>query len=161
LLASNTVLRCVRTYAIEHVALSEMDSLIYKDSPLAELLEGARRHPTFPPREIFHPLLLPRMSSRLGSLDLRILGEGTAEAEWISSERLPPPDPPDSVLQSFAPQGPSTLHSRIRDRLPHPLRIPLHRQGPVARIHSACSVSTLRNPIVVSVPGKASLLMHG
>ncbi|KAF2105379.1 Mysoin-binding motif of peroxisomes-domain-containing protein [Lophiotrema nucula] len=41
--------------------------------------------------------------------------------------------------QSFAPRGPSTLQSRIRDRLPRPLRIPTVQHGSVARIHSACS----------------------
>ncbi|KAF2831788.1 hypothetical protein CC86DRAFT_463583 [Ophiobolus disseminans] len=39
---------------------------------------------------------------------------------------------------SFAPRGPSTLQTRIRDKLPQPLRI--HgRNGSIARIHTACS----------------------
>ncbi|CAO2656590.1 Nn.00g053930.m01.CDS01 [Neocucurbitaria sp. VM-36] len=40
--------------------------------------------------------------------------------------------------QGFAPRGPSTLQSRIRDRLPQPLRIH-ERHGSIARIHTACS----------------------
>ncbi|KAF1999382.1 hypothetical protein P154DRAFT_554837 [Amniculicola lignicola CBS 123094] len=40
---------------------------------------------------------------------------------------------------SFAPRGPSTLQSRIRDRLPRPLRIPPGRNGSVALFHSAVS----------------------
>ncbi|OCK75797.1 hypothetical protein K432DRAFT_429167 [Lepidopterella palustris CBS 459.81] len=43
------------------------------------------------------------------------------------------------VAQSFAPRGPSTLRSRIRDKLPQPLRLQIAHTGPVARIHNACS----------------------
>ncbi|CBX95396.1 hypothetical protein LEMA_P025480.1 [Plenodomus lingam JN3] len=39
---------------------------------------------------------------------------------------------------SFAPRGPSTLQTRIRDKLPQPLRIH-ERHGSIARIHTACS----------------------
>jgi hypothetical protein len=43
------------------------------------------------------------------------------------------------TTDSFAPRGPSTLHGRIRDKLPKPLRIH-ERHGSIARIHTACSV---------------------
>ncbi|CAA9964460.1 Vezatin domain containing protein [Pyrenophora teres f. maculata] len=43
-----------------------------------------------------------------------------------------------SDSQGFAPRGPSTLQSRIRDKLPQPLRIHA-RHGSIARIHTACS----------------------
>jgi hypothetical protein len=58
-----------------------------------------------------------------------------------------PPSPATSTYsdgRGFAPRGPSTLQSRIRDRLPQPLRIRANRHGSVARIHLACSVSTAR-----------------
>lgn len=54
-----------------------------------------------------------------------------------------PPSPAVSTsdaVHGFAPRGPSTLQSRIRDRLPQPLRIRANRHGSVARIHLACSV---------------------
>ncbi|KAJ4288010.1 hypothetical protein N0V90_012026 [Kalmusia sp. IMI 367209] len=53
-----------------------------------------------------------------------------------------PPSPtssPTPAATSFAPQGPSTLQSRIRDKLPQPLRVHVGHHGSVARIHSACS----------------------
>ncbi|KAH8732635.1 Mysoin-binding motif of peroxisomes-domain-containing protein [Phaeosphaeriaceae sp. PMI808] len=51
----------------------------------------------------------------------------TARGEWVFTSS-----------DNFAPRGPSTLQSRIRDRLPQPLRI--HgRHGSIARIHTACS----------------------
>ncbi|KAL5114729.1 hypothetical protein ACEQ8H_007398 [Pleosporales sp. CAS-2024a] len=52
-----------------------------------------------------------------------------------------PPSPTASnapASPSFAPRGPSTLHSRIRSKLPQPLRIH-ERHGSMARIHTACS----------------------
>lgn len=55
---------------------------------------------------------------------------------------------------SFAPHGPSTLQSRIRDKLPQPLRVRPGQHGPAARIHSACSVWR-----AVSIC--CSALMHG
>lgn len=45
----------------------------------------------------------------------------------------------DVDFQGFAPKGPSTLQSRIRDRLPQPLRIHA-RNDSISRIHLACSV---------------------
>jgi hypothetical protein len=63
-----------------------------------------------------------------------ILGEGRGDSR--------PPSPAASTFedtQGFAPRGPSTLQSRIRDRLPQPLRIHT-RHGSIARIHTACSV---------------------
>ncbi|KAF2009852.1 hypothetical protein BU24DRAFT_65584 [Aaosphaeria arxii CBS 175.79] len=55
-----------------------------------------------------------------------------------------PPSPVASAIPSddthnFAPRGPSTLQSRIREKLPRPLRIHTRGNGSVARIHSACS----------------------
>lgn len=44
----------------------------------------------------------------------------------------------DVDFQGFAPKGPSTLQSRIRDRLPQPLRIHA-RNDSISRIHLACS----------------------
>lgn len=56
----------------------------------------------------------------------------------------------------FAPRGPSTLHSRIRDRLPQPLRIRANRHGSVARIHLACSVRrTTASPLYI-VPNQTT-----
>jgi hypothetical protein len=62
--------------------------------------------------------------------------------------RSPSPDPSEASMyspttQCFAPRGPSTLQSRIRDRLPQPLRIHAGHRGSVARIHMACSVRPL------------------
>lgn len=51
-----------------------------------------------------------------------------------------PPTSPTQDTTSFAPRGPSTLQSRIRENLPKPLRVSVGNNGPVARIHSACSV---------------------
>jgi hypothetical protein len=48
----------------------------------------------------------------------------------------------DIDTPGFAPRGPSTLQSRIRDRLPQPLRIHA-RHGSIARMHTACSVCWL------------------
>lgn len=100
-----------------------MESVIYEDSPLAEYLEGAS--PTRPFG--FNTMENPRLIHREG--------EGRARA---SQEASAPPSP---TITSFAPRGPSTLQSRIRDNLPRPLRIPIPKNGPVARIHTACSVS--------------------
>lgn len=61
-------------------------------------------------------------------------GRGASRPSSPTAAASPPPDTP-----SFAPRGPSTLQSRIRDKLPKPLR--LHeRHGSIARIHTACSV---------------------
>lgn len=61
-------------------------------------------------------------------------GRGCASSQDAS-------EPASPVEQGFAPRGPSMLHSRIRDRLPQPLRAQITHNTPVARIHSACSVS--------------------
>ncbi|CAI6332133.1 unnamed protein product [Periconia digitata] len=54
-----------------------------------------------------------------------------------------PPSPttssPPAHAPDFAPRGPSTLQSRIRDKLPRPLSVPTSHHGSVSRIHSACS----------------------
>ncbi|KAF2739118.1 hypothetical protein EJ04DRAFT_353590 [Polyplosphaeria fusca] len=52
-----------------------------------------------------------------------------------------PPSPTTTPLDdhSFAPRGPSTLQSRIRDKLPRPLRIQSGSHGSVGKLHSACS----------------------
>ena len=60
-------------------------------------------------------------------------GEGRA------SSTSSPPSSPLPAAESFAPRGPSTLRSRIRDKLPQPLRVHAGRQGSVARIHGAWS----------------------
>lgn len=51
------------------------------------------------------------------------------------------PSQPSSPLkqQSFAPKGPPSL-SRIRQNLPKPLKLNIHHDGAIARIHRACSV---------------------
>ncbi|KAF2750581.1 hypothetical protein M011DRAFT_492029 [Sporormia fimetaria CBS 119925] len=63
-------------------------------------------------------------------------GRGSSQPSRPSSPSSSP-EPPE--IRSFAPQGPSTLQTRIRDRLPQPLRIRSARHGSVARIHDACS----------------------
>ncbi|KAK3208715.1 hypothetical protein GRF29_77g1786581 [Pseudopithomyces chartarum] len=50
-----------------------------------------------------------------------------------------PPSSPTHPQASFAPRGPSTLQSRLRDRLPQPLRVSVGHRTSLARIHSACS----------------------
>ncbi|KAF2634983.1 hypothetical protein P280DRAFT_474272 [Massarina eburnea CBS 473.64] len=59
-------------------------------------------------------------------------GRGTAPPSPIVSS-------PPATAQSFAPRGPSTLQSRIRDRLPQPLQVHAARHASVERIHSFCS----------------------
>lgn len=61
-------------------------------------------------------------------------GEGRGRASSQDAS-----EPASPVEQGFAPRGPSMLHSRIRDRLPQPLRVQITHNTPVARIHSACS----------------------
>ncbi|KAF2187837.1 hypothetical protein K469DRAFT_662017 [Zopfia rhizophila CBS 207.26] len=73
-----------------------------------------------------------------------IIYEDSPLAEFLEGEGrgTPPSSPPASAspdAQSFAPRGPSTLQSRIRGKLPKPLRIQVGRNGSLARIHSACS----------------------
>lgn len=74
-----------------------------------------------------------------------IIFDGSPLAEFLEGEGRGQDSPPASPAasasldtQGFAPRGPSTLQSRIRDKLPQPLRI--HgRHGSIARIHTACS----------------------
>lgn len=84
-----------------------------------------------------------------------VLGEGKGS---------PPPSPSGAAptaTQGFAPQGPSTLQSRLRDRLPQPLRIDVGQHGSVARIHSACSVRSSRpSPLPPSPPSPVPVLIH-
>jgi hypothetical protein len=74
-------------------------------------------------------------------------GEGRGQSRPSSPTTSTSPTSP-----SFAPRGPSTLHTRIRDKLPKPLRIH-ERNGSIARIHTACSVRWLYPP------GQAHLLI--
>ncbi|KAH7123936.1 Mysoin-binding motif of peroxisomes-domain-containing protein [Dendryphion nanum] len=64
-------------------------------------------------------------------------GEGQGRSSTPPSPTASQTSPPDN--HNFAPRGPSTLQSRIREKLPHPLRIHSRGNGSVARIHSACS----------------------
>ncbi|KAF2452683.1 Mysoin-binding motif of peroxisomes-domain-containing protein [Lineolata rhizophorae] len=87
-----------------------MENVIYEDTPLAAYLEG----------------------------------EGKAEstsAPTVDWNTVPQDSPGASpkTQQSFAPRGPSTLQSRIKGKLPAPLRVKVPAHGPVARIHTACS----------------------
>ncbi|KAJ4325866.1 hypothetical protein N0V94_000428 [Neodidymelliopsis sp. IMI 364377] len=75
-----------------------------------------------------------------------VIHEDSPLAEFLEGEGKgglsAPPSPAlstSSDIHSFAPRGPSTLQSRIRDKLPQPLRIRANRHGSVARIHLACS----------------------
>lgn len=97
-----------------------MENVIPADSPLAELLEG-----------MCSPLLLLKHSQT----NIMATGEGRAQ------DTTTPASPTTAIRQDqgFAPRGPSTLHSRIREKLPQPLRIH-ERHGSIARIHTACSV---------------------
>ncbi|KAF1951923.1 hypothetical protein CC80DRAFT_453401 [Byssothecium circinans] len=64
--------------------------------------------------------------------------EGAGRGSAPPSPSTPSSHAPDEA-QGFAPRGPSTLQSRIRDKLPRPLQVRSARHGSVARIHSACS----------------------
>lgn len=66
-------------------------------------------------------------------------GQGTAPSPYDDHDHDTETSTSTNFPQSFAPRGPSTLQSRIRDRLPQPLRIHA-RHGSIARIHTACSV---------------------
>ncbi|KAF2806924.1 uncharacterized protein BDZ99DRAFT_393810 [Mytilinidion resinicola] len=74
-----------------------------------------------------------------------IIYEDSPLAEYLEGEgrgRASSPEasvPSSPTTTSFAPRGPSTLQSRIRDKLPQPLRIPIPKNGPIARIHTTCS----------------------
>ncbi|KAH4350255.1 hypothetical protein HBH98_046800 [Parastagonospora nodorum] len=65
-------------------------------------------------------------------------------AEFLEGEGRGPSRPSSPTAStspeifSFAPRGPSTLQSRIRNRLPDPIRIH-ERHGSISRIHTACS----------------------
>ncbi|KAF2682816.1 hypothetical protein K458DRAFT_478741 [Lentithecium fluviatile CBS 122367] len=77
-------------------------------------------------------------------MDHVILQDSPLAAELLEGEGrgcAPPStaNSPTSEVQSFAPRGPSTLQSRIRDKLPRPLRVRVGRPGSVAHIHHACS----------------------
>ncbi|EOD51143.1 putative proliferating cell nuclear antigen protein [Neofusicoccum parvum UCRNP2] len=84
-----------------------MENIIYEDSPLAAYLEG----------------------------------EGTGEPGWVASVEDDKSDRSEKSEQSqaasFAPRGPSTLQSKLRKKLPRPLKLP-HR-GSIHRIQSAYS----------------------
>lgn len=118
-----------------------MESIIYQDSPLAEFLEGAPfefrlslgRFPVGDRRFSKPPFCSIQLTAPAG--------EGIAEPEWAATaEDAKTPSLSASPPHDFAPRGASTLHSRLRDKLPKPLKIPLPGQGPVARLRSACSV---------------------
>lgn len=112
-----------------------------EDSPLAaELLEGNNL-----PISLMDRLLLTIMAGE---------GRGSPPASPTASP-TPAADP-----QSFAPRGPSTLHSRIRDKLPRPLRVRVGRPGSIAHLHDACSVRSL-DALVLSSFLMARLLMLG
>lgn len=110
-----------------------MDAVIMDDSPLAaELLEGNR---------------LPTLS--MDRLLLTVAaGEGRGSTPASPTTSASPASAADP--QSFAPRGPSTLHSRIRDKLPRPLRVRVGRPGSIAHIHHACSVRS-RDRLVYSL----------
>ncbi|KAF1986218.1 hypothetical protein K402DRAFT_333136 [Aulographum hederae CBS 113979] len=61
-------------------------------------------------------------------------GEGTGDTEWTEARGLEAED----NKKDFAPRGPSTLHSKIRDQLPQPLRLSISKDG-FAMVQSACS----------------------
>ncbi|KNG44609.1 proliferating cell nuclear antigen pcna [Stemphylium lycopersici] len=85
-------------------------------------------------------------STRCGSSMESIIPDDSPLAQYLEGQgrgdsRPPSPDAStfaDADTQGFAPRGPSTLQSRIRDKLPQPLRIHA-RNGSIARIHTACS----------------------
>lgn len=114
---------------IQDEEVAPMENMILDDSPLAEFLEGMLR---------FSALWRGPSSNTMP-------GQGSGGSRPSSPARSTSPD-----LYSFAPRGPSTLQSRIRDRLPQPLRI--HgRHGSIARMHTACSVSPLKSVVKVVV----------
>ncbi|KAK8218137.1 Mysoin-binding motif of peroxisomes-domain-containing protein [Phyllosticta capitalensis] len=95
-----------------------MDNIIYHDSPLAAYLQG------------------PSLNA----------GEGTGESEpgWIASvedsdtgEKKDISGDEAPKAPSFAPRGPSTLHSKLRGKLPQPLKLP--QSGSINRLQNACS----------------------
>ncbi|KAF2874813.1 Mysoin-binding motif of peroxisomes-domain-containing protein [Massariosphaeria phaeospora] len=72
-----------------------------------------------------------------------IILEDSPLAQFLEGQGRGASTPPSPVTSShavsFAPRGPSTLQSRIRDRLPRPLQIPSARHGSITRIHNAYS----------------------
>jgi hypothetical protein len=103
-----------------------MENVILDDSPLAEFLEGTRH--------AAHSCLINCWWLTSTS------GEGKGASRPASPSLSTSPTSP-----SFAPRGPSTLQSRIRDKLPQPLRIH-ERHGSISRIHTACSVRSPYSP---------------
>lgn len=61
-------------------------------------------------------------------------GRGSAPASPTTSSASASPE-----THNFAPRGPSTLHTRLRDRLPKPLRVQVGSHGAWARLHTAFS----------------------
>lgn len=111
-----------------------MESIIHEGSPLAAYLEGACVRAGFLVSS--RSMGIPRLLHRL--LTLRT-GDGKGGPEPASPDETHNGQLSVQVL-SFAPRGLSTFQSQIRGRLPQPLRINTQLDGPVARIHSACSV---------------------
>ncbi|PVH93222.1 hypothetical protein DM02DRAFT_634740 [Periconia macrospinosa] len=65
--------------------------------------------------------------------------EGTGRGSTPPSPTSTTASSPPADTLNFAPRGPSTLQSRIRDKLPRPLRVSTTHRDSVSRIHSACS----------------------
>lgn len=117
-----------------------MENIIYEDSPLAAYLEGASACASTPAI-----CVMSEEESQRPRLTLAV-GEGTGEPGWVASVEDDKSDRSEKSEQSqaasFAPRGPSTLQSKLRKKLPRPLKLP-HR-GSIHRIQSAYSVSLHR-----------------
>lgn len=109
-----------------------MENIIYEDSPLAAYLEGASACASTPAI-----CVMSEEESQRPRLTLAV-GEGTGEPGWVASvddDRKSD----KSQETSFAPRGPSSLQSKLRKKLPRPLKLP--QRGSVHRLQNAYSVS--------------------
>ncbi|KAF2146570.1 uncharacterized protein K452DRAFT_218679 [Aplosporella prunicola CBS 121167] len=79
--------------------------------------------------------------SQQAPLTLHGVGEGTGETGWVAhdEDEQKRTNAHDAQPQSFAPRGPSTLQSKLKKKLPRPLRLNLPQHGTVHRLHSAYS----------------------
>lgn len=111
-----------------------MENIIYEDSPLAAYLEGASACASTPSICV----MSGEEDSQRPQLTLHV-GEGTGEPDWVASVDDDDNKNEKSQATSFAPRGPSTLQSKLRKKLPRPLKLP-QRGGSIHRIQNAYSV---------------------
>lgn len=116
-----------------------MENIIYEDSPLAAYLEGASACASTPAI-----CVMSEGESQRPRLTLAV-GEGTGEPDWVASVDDDDDRKSDKSQEtSFAPRGPSSLQSKLRKKLPRPLKLP--QRGSVHRLQNAYSVSRPHRP---------------